>query len=138
MTTSAVDTSTAKPEEAPLSFSAWFKNQTEALYGVNSQEGSPNSSIPEMFSDNAQIVVNDESFTADEFKKTLSSRTRFTRQNSLSWKDISVTTPDEDGTKEAVVVGTFIHTRSLNFRIRAGPAQLKTAVTFRAKYVWLS
>ncbi|KAG6887434.1 hypothetical protein C0995_015307 [Termitomyces sp. Mi166 len=124
----------------PSSLKAWFQTQTESLYAIPPQTDTqhvpnpPNPPQQALFSLSAQIVVNHIPVALEDFQSDIRNRLRFSRQTSVSWGDVIEVYDSQDGqNEEGIVAGIFVLTRSLNFRIRAGPAQRKTTVIFSAK-----
>ncbi|KAG5719413.1 hypothetical protein E4T56_gene13474 [Termitomyces sp. T112] len=116
------------------SLKTWFQTQIQSLYGIPSQTDSRN--LPQVFfSSGAQILLNHVPVTLEDFQSDIQSQLQSSRQTSISWKDvIEVYSSGADSQNETgIVAGIYIVTRSLNFRIRAGPAQRKTTVVFTAK-----
>ncbi|KAG6867591.1 hypothetical protein C0993_000812 [Termitomyces sp. T159_Od127] len=119
------------------SLKTWFQTKLESLYEVPSHpdsEHSPHLSVA-LFTSRTQILLNHIPITFEDFQNDIRSQLQSSIHASVSWKDVmEVYNPEDESQKqEGIVAGIYVVTRSLKFRIRAGPAQRKTTVVFSAK-----
>ncbi|KAG6893813.1 hypothetical protein C0992_008541, partial [Termitomyces sp. T32_za158] len=133
-----VNTSTATPggstdHTSSTSLMTWFQTKSETLYAVSAN--TPHASTA-LFSPSTQIMVNYTPTTLEEYQNDIRTRIQSAKHGSVSWRDVvEVYDSDDKSQKQegtGLVAGVYVVTRSLNFRIRAAPAQRKTTVVFSA------
>jgi hypothetical protein len=109
---------------------SWTQSHLGALYEAQEDEVFANT-FDTAFSPSCEVRVNHAPSTLDALRASVSSRKAATKGVALSWENVISTgnSPDEP----SVVAGTLIITRSMMFRIRAGPAQRLTHINFSAK-----
>ncbi|KAJ3504042.1 hypothetical protein NLJ89_g8149 [Agrocybe chaxingu] len=118
------------PAGGPLA--SWVATQLTALYETPAAASQDRRDIfAETFSSNASIIVNHRSVPVDVFKNELENANSAIKGATVGWNEL-VESPSDDSTG-GIVAGFFVVTRSMKFRIRAGPAQRLSYNTFSAK-----
>ncbi|TFK34124.1 hypothetical protein BDQ12DRAFT_727167 [Crucibulum laeve] len=122
---------TSAPEHNDLT--TWLQAHLSTLYEppATADDADFQASFNSTFSPSAQIIVNHQMSSLDQFKDNLlSSKAAMTRAT-VHWKEVmQVDSPSE---KSGIVAGFFVVTRTMKFRIRASPAQNNGYNSFSAK-----
>ncbi|THU90352.1 hypothetical protein K435DRAFT_728446 [Dendrothele bispora CBS 962.96] len=116
------------------SLTDWAKTRIGSLYELHSTSGEEQQAQQTgaglVFAPNVQIFHNHKQTSPEDFQKEIS-QTFGSVGSSVEWKEC-VEVPGEDS-REGIVAGFLVVTRTLKFRIRAGPAKNNTFVSFSAK-----
>ncbi|PPQ83721.1 hypothetical protein CVT25_006125 [Psilocybe cyanescens] len=120
-----------------ISASQWLRNRFTSLYEAAPppEEADFKALFLSVFSEDSQVVFNHESMSIDTFQEKLTTANYAVSDASVDWKDL-VEIPAHDreaGAQEGIVAGSFVVTRSMKFRIRAGRAQRLNHNIFSAK-----
>ncbi|CAA7263069.1 unnamed protein product [Cyclocybe aegerita] len=125
-----LDMTTNELAGGPLA--SWVATRLKALYEVPAPASHNHQDVyAETFSSTASIILNHKNVTMDAFKKELEDASSAIKGASVDWKEL-VETPSDDSSG-GIVAGFFVVTRSMKFRIRAGPAQRLSYNVFSAK-----
>ncbi|KDR67202.1 hypothetical protein GALMADRAFT_80058 [Galerina marginata CBS 339.88] len=117
--------------------SQWLQGAFTSLY-----ESAPPAEVSDFealflftFSEEAEIILNHEKVPLETFQLGLSKANFAISRASVEWKEVIEVPPKDGGTDpEVIVAGFFVVTRSMKFRIRAGPAQRLSYNSFSAKF----
>ncbi|KAF8161662.1 hypothetical protein B0H34DRAFT_806824 [Crassisporium funariophilum] len=123
-------------ERAPSDLSTWVQTHLGTLYESN-QSGNEvefEARFGSTFSDKALVYLNHEQISLDAFKTKIIATDFGAIRSTVEWKEIFETeTHVNKDTVEGLVAGFFIVTRTMKFRIRAGPAQNLSYNSFSAQ-----
>ncbi|KAK0203330.1 hypothetical protein DFS33DRAFT_1330097 [Desarmillaria ectypa] len=116
---------TATTMSSPSSLTEWTKSHFSSLFKPSENQLQEVSA----FTENAEVLVNHTQVSVEQFKKSLAEKfgAGVVQDVQIDWKELI---HDE----EAGIVAGFVDvTRSMKFRIRAGPAQIHTYISISMK-----
>ncbi|KAG7094641.1 hypothetical protein E1B28_005465 [Marasmius oreades] len=109
----------------------WAQSQITKLFETQSEDntGVQEAHFTTTFSPTAHITMNHESISLADFQKRISELGAhgLVKSGSVEWKNVL------EDRETGIFAGFFVLTRSMAFKIRAGPAQNHTFVTVSAR-----
>ncbi|KAH7916107.1 hypothetical protein BJ138DRAFT_1109026 [Hygrophoropsis aurantiaca] len=112
---------------------SWTQSRLTAVYQAPDDETFHNA-FDAAFSPKCEVFASQESSESIEtLKEQLLARRAATVNSKVDWDNTPTLESNEAVAGPAAIDGSFVVTRSLKFRIRAGPAQRLTHVVFEAK-----
>ncbi|KAF8901933.1 hypothetical protein CPB84DRAFT_1846630 [Gymnopilus junonius] len=112
----------------------WLQSKFKNIYESSSPEESDfRTQVSFVFHKDVEIFHNHQKVTLGTFQDSLSQANFAQSRASIEWKEVFEVPPAEGETESSIVAGSFVVTRSMKFRIRAGPAQRLSHNIFSVK-----